>query len=99
MYNNMYKEDYMTEENVKALLDFFISDKFEYTHINLNEKEYYKIEEFAKKHLFVINKEEEDTGTEYIERLYFIYKGKVLMLYELKSYSSDLHILLLSKNP
>jgi hypothetical protein len=94
----MYEENYIKEEDIKTLLDFFVSDKYEYTHLNLNKKEFYEIEEFVRKHLFIIKNEEEDRGVEYLKRLIFIYKGKLLMLYELKSYSSDLHIMLLSKN-
>ena len=97
--NTMYEKDYITEEDIKALLDFFISDKYEYTNLNLCPKEFYKIEEFAKEHLFVIGDEEEEDSYEYRRWFYFIYKGKVLALYELKSYSSDLHIMLLTKNP
>ena len=94
----MSNESYITEEDIKTLLDFFVSNKYEYNNLNLTEKEYYELETFVKKHLFIVEDEKEEDSYEYKRRLIFLYKGKLLMIYELKSYSSDLHILLLSKN-
>ena len=86
----------ISEEDIEMLLNLFIR-KIEETNLHLNLKEFYEIKDFAKKYCLVLEDCEEDTGTEYIYRFTFIYKGKALSLYRIKSYSSDFEIIHLSK--
>jgi len=97
MYETNNEKKYeISEEDIRLMLDLFLT-KIEEMNLHLNLKEFYEIKDFAKKYCLVLEDCEEDTGTELIEKFTFIYKGKALKLYHLKSYSSDFEIIHLSK--